>query len=106
MNFLNHSIYIILNYDNFRTTSTGGGGILEFAGFCLQACQLAFDTEPKSIKAEGKLNDDGCDIVASAELSYGNNKIAKISIDITENKSNVAKIVGTKGQFTVNLYAF
>lgn len=78
-----------------------GGAVLEFAAFCLQICQLAFRKEPKSIKAEATLNDDGIDVDTTIELDYDDGKIAKIRINLLKDESNSATIVGAKGRMKV-----
>ena len=85
-----------------RKKETAGGGLLEFGAFATQVCQLAFQQDPKSVKAIGTLNENGVDVDVSAELIYGDNKIAKIRINMMQDLSNSAKIVGTKGHVTVN----
>lgn len=75
---------------------------MEFAGFCLQVCQLAFQQEPKSLKATAILNDNGVDVDTSVELIYGDNKVGKIRINMLKDESNTAKIVGEKGEITVD----
>lgn len=74
---------------------------MEFAGFCLHICQLAFRKEPKSVAATAVLNDDGVDLDTSVTLDYGDDKVGKFRIDMLQNRSNTAIIVGTKGQVTV-----
>lgn len=76
---------------------------MEFGAFALQVCQLAIPQEPKLVKATGKLNENGVDVDVYAKLDYGNNKIATLRISMMENLSNSAKIIGTKGQITVNV---
>lgn len=66
-------------------------------------CQWIYQEEPKSIKATGKLNEDGVDLEMTAELNYGNNKIARIKSNALKTENNTARIVGTKGQITVRL---
>lgn len=70
--------------------------------YTIQFCQWAFQQAPKSIKATGKLNDDGVDVEMSAEIQYGDNKVGKMKTSSLEELSNTAKIVGTKGTITVN----
>lgn len=70
--------------------------------YTIQLCQWVFQQEPQSIKATGKLNEDGVDVEMIAELQYGDNKLGKIKTSALENLSNTAKIVGTKAQITVN----
>lgn len=79
----------------------GGGTVLDMGVYTIQACQWVFQQEPKSIKATGILNDEGVDLEMSAELHYGDNKVAKIKTSALNQLSNAAKIVGTKGQITV-----
>lgn len=62
---------------------------------------MVFVLPPKSIKATGKLNEEGCDLSMEAELIYSNDAIAKIKTSAEETLGNKAVIVGTKGQITV-----
>lgn len=86
-----------------RKKETAGGGLLEFGAFALQVCQLAFQQEPKLVKATGTLNENGVDVDVSTELIYGDSKVATLRISMMENRSNAAKIIGTKAQITVNI---
>lgn len=88
-----------------RKKETAGGGVLEFCAFCLQVCQLAFQKEPKSIRATAILNDSGVDVDTSIELIYGDNQVGKIRINLLKDERHVGKIVGTKGQITVNKFS-
>lgn len=92
------------NVNICRKKETAGGGLLEFGAFGLQVCQLAIQQEPKLIKATGTLNENGVDVDVSAKLVYGGNKVATLRISMMENLSNSAKIIGTKGQITVNVF--
>lgn len=76
--------------------------MLDLGIYCIQFFQFVFKKEPKSIKAEGLLNDDGVDLVATAEINYGDNKVGKMKTSIIETLSNTAKINGTKGTMTVS----
>lgn len=75
---------------------------MEFAGYCIQVCQMTFGTEPKSIKATATLNDEGVEVDTTIELNYGDNKIGKIRINLLQMEGMTGKIVGTKGQIQVN----
>lgn len=66
-------------------------------------CQWVFQQEPKSIKATGILNDDGIDLEMTAELTYSDNKVAKMKTSAIYTPSNTAKIIGTKGTIVVIL---
>lgn len=79
----------------------GGGTILDLGIYTIQLCQWVFQQEPQSIKATGKLNEEGVDVEMTAEICYGENKVAKMKTSALDNLSNTAKIVGTKGQIMV-----
>lgn len=80
----------------------GGGTTLDMGVYTIQLCQWVFQEPPKSIKATGSLNDDGVDTEMSAELIYSGNKIGKMQTSTTTTLPCTAKIVGTKGEITVN----
>lgn len=80
----------------------GGGTVLDLGIYTIQFCQWVFQQAPKSITATGKLNEDGVDVEVSAEIVYGDNKVGKMKTSALNELSNTAKIVGTKGQITVN----
>lgn len=84
-----------------RKKSLGGGSILDMGVYTIQFCQWVFEEVPKSIKANGKLNEEGIDLEFSAEFRYGANKIGKVKTSILEKLSNTAEIVGTKGRIVV-----
>lgn len=65
-------------------------------------CQFVFQQEPVSIVATATLNEDGVDLEMSGEIRYGDNKVGKIKSSVVKTLSNSAKIIGTKGQITVN----
>lgn len=80
----------------------GGGTILDLGIYAIQLLQWVYQAEPKSIQATGKLNDEGVDVEVLAEFSYGDNKVGKLKTSALETLDNTAKIIGTKGQITVN----
>lgn len=84
----------------------GGSATMEFGVYLLQFCQWVFQTEPKLVKATGTLNDDGVDFEMTAELSYGENKVAIIKTSSLKMLSNAGTIVGTNGTITVNSVIF
>lgn len=74
----------------------------QFIGvYTTQFVQWIFREEPKSIKATGKLNENGVDLEMAAELRYDNNRVARMRTSAIETWENVAKIVGTKGTMKV-----
>lgn len=85
----------------FRKKSLGGGCLLNLGIYPIQFCQWIFHQEPQSIKATGKLNDDGVDVEFSAEINYGGNRVGKMNVSVLDNLSNTAKIVGSKGTLTI-----
>lgn len=84
-----------------RKKALGGGTILDLGVYTIQFCQWIFEKAPISINATGIVNDDGVDIDVTAELNYGNNRVAKMRTSFLENLDNTARIVGTKGSMTV-----
>lgn len=89
-----------------RKRNLGGSITLDVGVYTIQFCQLAFKQEPKQVKAKGIVNDEGIDVEVSAELHYGNNKVAKIRISALNTYENSAKIIGTKGTITVKFVNF
>lgn len=79
---------------------------MEFGVYLLQFVRLVFQQAPKSIKATATLNDGGVDLETTAELNYGDNKIAKIKASALNMLPNAAKVVGTKGSITVSEQSF
>lgn len=84
-----------------RKKSLGGGSILDMGVYTIQFCQWVFGEEPTSIKANGKLNEDGVDVEFTAEFHYGASKIGRVKTSILQKLGNAAEIVGTKGRITV-----
>lgn len=91
-------IYIFVN----RKKDLGGGTVLDLGVYTIQVCQWAFQSEPLSIAATGKLNHDGVDAEMSAELKYADHKVGQIKTSGLKTQHNSAKIVGTKGTMTVD----
>lgn len=85
-----------------RKKHLGGGTVLDLGVYTTQFCQFIFQEEPKSIKATGKLNDEGIDLEMTAELRYSGNKVAKMRTSALTTYENVGKIVGTKGTMQVS----
>lgn len=78
--------------------------MVDIGVYPIQLCQWIYQQPPKSIKATGKLNNDGVDIEMSAVLRYGDNEVCRIRTSFTKTYENGAKIVGSKGQITVNRF--
>lgn len=80
----------------------GGGITLDVGVYTIHFCQEVFRQEPKSVKANGVVNDDGVDVEVNAEINYGSNKVANIKLSSINTFKNGAKIVGSKGTLEVN----
>lgn len=89
-----------------RKKSLGGGSVLDMGVYTIQFCHWVFRQEPKSIKASGKLNNEGIDVEFAAEFDYGSNKIGRVKTSILKKLSNEGIIVGTKGKITVKTKKF
>lgn len=87
---------------NFRKKELGGGTVLDLGVYVIQLSQWVFQQTPKSIKATGKLNDNGVDAAMQAEIKYGDDAVAHISTSAQEKLSNTAVIRGTKGEISVS----
>lgn len=81
----------------------GGGTVLDLGVYTIQVSQWAFREPPKSIKATGELNEEGCDLAMKAELTYPNGGKSFIETSAKSVLDNTATIIGTKGQITVSL---
>lgn len=90
--------------DRMTKKNQGGGTILDLGVYTVQLAQWAFGEPPKSIKATGTLNDDGCDMEMQAELQYSTG-VAKIRTSALEKLDNRAVIRGSKGTITVRAWA-
>lgn len=80
----------------------GGGTIIDMGLYTIQLCQWVFQEEPVSIEATGVVNDDGVDLEVSAKLMYSGSKVGRIETSALVTTSCTAKILGTKGEITVN----
>lgn len=84
----------------------GGGTILDLGIYTIQFAQFVFRSEPVSIKATGKLNDDGVDIETEVELKYANGGVARFKTSALKELENKGNIRGSKGFMTVSLHDF
>jgi len=87
--------------DRLIKKDLGGGSLLDLGVYTIQISQWAFQQAPKSIKATGKLNEDGVDLEIQAEINYGEDRLARIQTSALKELGNTAKIVGTKGEITI-----
>lgn len=78
------------------------GASLVLGVYPIQLCLWAFQQSPKKITATGILTDEGMDLEVAVQLDFGNNKTGKFKSSLLNNLSNTAKIIGTKGEITVN----
>uniref|UniRef100_U5EL44 Trans-1,2-dihydrobenzene-1,2-diol dehydrogenase n=1 Tax=Corethrella appendiculata TaxID=1370023 RepID=U5EL44_9DIPT len=92
----------LFSIDRVQKKNLGGGTILDLGVYTIQICQWVFGQEPASIKASGKVNDEGVDIYVEAELKYPNGGVGKMKTSGIEKLSNVAVVKGTKGTFTLH----
>lgn len=58
-----------------------------------------FGSEPVSIKATGKLNDDGVDVETEVEMKYANGGVARFKTSAMKELTNKAIIRGSNGKF-------
>ncbi|KAL7012787.1 hypothetical protein ACKWTF_015048 [Chironomus riparius] len=86
------------------TKNLGGGTILDLGVYTIQVSLFAFRAEPTSIKATGKLNDDGVDVETQFEMTFPNGGTAKIRTSSLKELENIATIKGTKGTMRLHLF--
>lgn len=91
----------ISNVNRLSQKELGGGTVLDLGIYTIQLTQLIFNEFPLSIKATGKLNDDGCDLEMKAVLKYNNGKMGVMMTSALEELDNKAIIKGTKGELIV-----
>lgn len=80
----------------------GGGTILDLGVYAIQFAQFVFRSEPVSISAKGKLNDDGVDVETEVEMKYANGAVARFKTSALKELENKAHVRGTKGSMTVS----
>lgn len=83
----------------------GGGTVLDLGVYTIQVAQWALQQEPKTIRATGKLNEQGVDMAVEAQIDYGSGRTARIVTSALEQLRNSAIITGTKGTITVSYFA-
>lgn len=96
----------LADVDRLNKKSQGGGTILDLGVYAIQISQWAFKEPPMSVKATGKLNDEGVDLEMQAELTYSGNRKAHLKTSAYEQLENKAYIKGTKGQIIVSTLFF
>lgn len=70
--------------------------------YTIQISQFVFRAEPLSIKATGKLNDEGVDVETEVELKYPNGGVARFKTSALQEYDNKATIRGSKASMTVS----
>lgn len=91
----------LADVERLNKKSQGGGTILDLGVYAIQVAQWAFREPPMSVKATGKLNEEGVDLEMVAELTYSGNRKAHLKTSAYEQLENKAYIKGTKGQIVV-----
>ena len=77
--------------------------MLDLGVYAIQFAQFVFRSEPLSITAKGKLNEDGVDLETEVEMKYANGGVARFKTSALEELKNKANIRGTKNFMTVSL---
>ncbi|KAG5667480.1 hypothetical protein PVAND_015460 [Polypedilum vanderplanki] len=90
--------------DRVMKNELGGGSTLDIGTYAIQFSQFVFRAEPTSIKATGKLNEEGVDTETEVELKYPNGGVARYKTNSTKELSNIATVTGSKG--TMKLHTF
>lgn len=69
----------------------------------IQFAQFVFRSEPVSISAKGKLNEDGVDVETEVELKYENGGIARFKTSALKELTNKANVRGSDNSMMVNI---
>lgn len=85
-----------------RNNELGGGTILDFGIYTIQASLWAFGEYPKEIKATGDVNENGVDVRMNAELTFNNGGKSYIKTSFYEQGINDFQIIGTKGKIKIH----
>lgn len=86
----------------FRMKELGGGIILDLGIYAIQFAQLVYKEKPTKVICAGHLGVGDVDESVSCILTYGNGRIANLTIHSKVLLPNEAVIVGTKGSVKVN----
>ncbi|CRK86429.1 CLUMA_CG000053, isoform A [Clunio marinus] len=92
----------ISNVDRLTKKDLGGGVILDLGVYAIQFAQFVFRSEPTSIIAKGKLNDEGVDAEVEIELKYSNGGIARLKTSAVRELHNEGIVKGTKGSMKLH----
>lgn len=89
---------------NSRKKDLGGGTVLDLGVYPIQFAQFVFRSEPVSISAKGKLNENGVDIETEVVMKYANGGVARFKTSATEELTNKASVRGSNNNsMTVSL---
>jgi dihydrodiol dehydrogenase / D-xylose 1-dehydrogenase (NADP) len=99
-------LFVSLSPRSWRNTRSkkelGGGTILDLGVYTIQISQFVFRAEPVSIRATGRVNDEGIDVETDVELTYPNGGVAHFKTSALRELSNKATVRGSKASMTVS----
>ncbi|XP_030384599.1 trans-1,2-dihydrobenzene-1,2-diol dehydrogenase [Scaptodrosophila lebanonensis] len=81
-----------------------GGVTNDFAVYGIQLALWVFRAIPLRIKTSGRLNEEDIDVMANIELTFSDDRKARILVSAENKLSNEAIIVGTKGSIKLRNY--
>ncbi|XP_034669973.1 trans-1,2-dihydrobenzene-1,2-diol dehydrogenase [Drosophila subobscura] len=81
-----------------------GGVTSDFGVYGLQLALWVYREVPEKVRATGKLNEEGIDVVANIELAFSQNRWASIEVSAEEKLSNKAIIQGKQGCIKMTNY--
>lgn len=74
--------------------------------YAIQFAQFVFRSEPVSISAKGKLNDEGMDVETEVEMRYESGGVARFKTSALRELKNTATVRGESGAMTVSLHNY
>jgi predicted dehydrogenase len=78
-----------------------GGALMDIGCYCVNFSRHYTGSEPKSVHATSKRNDDGVDILTSGTLHFPNDVLASFTCGMTLHADNAAYIYGDEGYITI-----
>jgi dihydrodiol dehydrogenase / D-xylose 1-dehydrogenase (NADP) len=80
----------------------GGGGLLDIGVYPLAFVTMALGWKPQSVKAVGKLSEEGVDLCGSITLEYSQNRFGTVQYTCLANFSEEVTIIGSKGKIKIH----
>jgi predicted dehydrogenase len=85
------------DWQNFRATNEGGGGLMDVGAYCVSLARLVAGCEPERLEFTPHIGSKGYDEWGTGSMSFPNHVTAQFGCGIHLTMSNDARIYGTDG---------